>query len=112
MTLRSICALTSFWSGSGGVVSGRRSGTVGSRRWSLRGWVQPWGAFEGVRGSIGRGAWSFMMWLSGSDEVVGRLADGVVLMLKSLCFVERWTSWLLRGTELSRRQGKQLIHKR
>ena len=53
-----------------------------------------------------------MMWLSGSDEVVGSLADGVVLMLKSLCFVERWTSWLLRGTELSRRQGKQLIHKR
>src|SRR3981189_3010316 len=60
MALKSTFALISFISS---ISAGRRIGAVGSRRCSLRGWVQPLRPFEGVRGSIGRGAWSFMTWL-------------------------------------------------
>ena len=62
MTLKSMVPFISFVS-SGGGSSGRRRGAVGSLLWSLRGWVQPFGVFEGVRGSIDLGAWSFITWL-------------------------------------------------
>jgi hypothetical protein len=38
--------------------------------------------------------WMMMMSGSGFDEEVERLMDGVVLMLRVQCSVERWTSWL------------------
>src|SRR5579859_1767895 len=69
MTETSTSLLMPFWSS---MSSGRGTGALGSRRCSLRGWVQ---LPVGVSGSTGRGAWSFMTWFR--VEVLGRREERV-----------------------------------